>query len=122
MLQLLVRLGYMQGQLQADWSVPCCAVLIPELCWASCAVRCRYIVSQPASISAKFITDTLKAAFPAAAALPDGKESDASHINSRRIETDLGLQYTPVADTVRDMAQALLQCGIAQPAWYAASI
>jgi sensor domain CHASE-containing protein len=89
--------------------VPCCALL------------CRYIISQPASISAKFITDTLKAAFPAAAALPDGKESDTSHINSSRIQTDLGLQYTPVADTVRDMAQALLKCGIAKPAWYSAA-
>jgi hypothetical protein len=84
----------------------------------------RYIVSQPASISAKFISDTLKAALPAAAAaaaLPDGKDADASHINSSRVAQDLGLQYTPVSDTVRDMAQSLLKCGIAKPAWHSPS-
>lgn len=91
----------------------CCAVV--------CVLR-RYIVSQPASISAKFISDTLKAAFPAAAAaLPDGKDADASHINSSRVVEDLGLQYTPVADTVRDMAQSLLKRGIAKPAWHTPS-
>jgi hypothetical protein len=91
----------------------CCAVL--------CCPR-RYIVSQPASISARFISDTLKAALTGAAvALPDGQEAEASAINSSRVATDLGLQYTPVADTIKDMATSLLQCGIAKPAWYQGS-
>lgn len=76
-------------------------------------------MSQPASISARFISDTLKAAWPAAAAaLPDGADAEPSHINSSRVTSDLGLSYTPVADTVRDMAASLLQLGIAKPSWY----
>ncbi|WIA11508.1 hypothetical protein OEZ85_011621 [Tetradesmus obliquus] len=82
----------------------------------------RYIVSQPHSISARFITDTLKAAYPAAAAaLPDGADAEPSSINSSKVQQELGLRLTPVADTVRDMAAALLQLGIAQPAWAAAA-
>lgn len=82
----------------------------------------RYIVSQPESISAKFITDTVKSAWPAAAAaLPDGVDADTSHINSSRVEQHLGLKLTPAADTVRDMAESLLKQGIAKPAWYTAA-
>jgi hypothetical protein len=87
------------------------------------AVACRYIVSQPTSISAKFITDTLKATWPAAAAaLPDGKDAPDSHINSSRVERDLGLEYTPVGHTIRDMAESLLKCGIAKPSWWHSSL
>lgn len=87
-----------------------------------CRCCCRYIVSQPHSISARFITDTLKAAYPAAAAaLPDGADAEPSSINSSKVQQELGLRLTPVADTVRDMAAALLQLGIAQPAWAAAA-
>jgi hypothetical protein len=78
-------------------------------------------VSQPASISARVISDTLKAAWPsAAAALPDGADAAPSAINSSRVTQDLGLQYTPVADTIRDMAASLLQLGIAKPGWHTA--
>jgi hypothetical protein len=83
---------------------------------------CRYIVSQPDSISAHFITSTLKAAYPAAAAaLPDGADANTTHINSSRVQQELGLQLTPVGDTVKDMAAALLKLGIAKPAWAAAA-
>lgn len=85
------------------------------------AVLCRYIISQPTSISAKFITDTLKAAWPAAAALPDGKDAPDSHINSSRVERELGLEYIPVDQTIQDMAESLLKCGIAKPAWWQSS-
>ena len=96
-------------------TVLCCAMLCR-------AVACRYIVSQPTSISAKFITDTLKATWPAAAAaLPDGKDAPDSHINSSRVERDLGLEYTPVGHTIRDMAESLLKCGIAKPSWWHSS-
>jgi hypothetical protein len=85
------------------------------------AAACRYIVSQPQSISASFVSKTLKAAYPAAAAaLPDGAESDATHINSSKVQQELGLQLTPVADTVKDMAASLIKLGIAKPAWVAA--
>lgn len=88
----------------------------------SLAASCRYIISQPASISARFVTDTIKAAWPSAAAvLPDGAEADTTHINSSRVTTDLGLKYIPVADTVREMAASLLEQGIAKPAWYLAA-
>jgi nucleoside-diphosphate-sugar epimerase len=84
--------------------------------------RGRYIVSQPDSVSARFITDTLKSAWPAAAtALPDGEEADTSHINSSRVVQHLKLQMTPVADTIRDMAASLLEQGIAKPIWYTAA-
>eukprot|EP00878_Enallax_costatus_P032607 GHUV01035850.1.p1 GENE.GHUV01035850.1~~GHUV01035850.1.p1 ORF type:complete len:199 (+),score=49.72 GHUV01035850.1:201-797(+) len=83
----------------------------------------RYIVSQPESISARFITDTLKHAFPAAkAALPDGADAEMAHINSSRVVEDLGLKLTPVADTIRDMAESLMKLGIAKPAWYTAAV
>jgi hypothetical protein len=65
------------------------------------------------------VSDTLKAAWPdAATALPDGAEAEPSAINSARVVTELGLQYTPVADTMRDMAGSLLRTGTAAPAWY----
>ncbi|KAF8070868.1 TKPR1 [Scenedesmus sp. PABB004] len=81
----------------------------------------RYIVSQPESISARFITDTLKAAFPAAAAaLADGGAAEANRIDSSRAVRELGLRLTPVAETVRDMAASLLEHGIAKPAWFTA--
>jgi hypothetical protein len=83
----------------------------------------RYIVSQPDSISARFITDTIKAAWPAAAAaLPDGADAATSHINSSKVVSELGLQLTPVAATVKDMAEALLKQGIAKPAWYSTAV
>lgn len=102
------------GCLSLCRAVPCCAVCAGDLCG-------RYIISQPSSISAKFITDTLKAAMPEAAALPDGQDASASHINSSRVVEDLGLQYTPVASTIKDMAASLLKCGIAKPEWYTVS-
>eukprot|EP00775_Hariotina_reticulata_P006026 gene6026-6264_t len=83
----------------------------------------RYIVSQPASISAHFITDTIKAAWPAAAsALPDGADAATSHINSSKVVKELGLQLTPVAKTVKDMAESLMKQGIATPSWYSAAV
>lgn len=86
------------------------------------AAKGRYIVSQPKSIDARFITDTLKAAFPAAAVLPDGVAADSSTaINSSKVERELGLKYTPAEDTVRDMADSLIKQGIAKPAWAAAA-
>lgn len=98
-----------------------CCVLCCVLCAVLCVVLCRYITSQLTSISAKFISDTLKAAWPAAAALPDGKDAPDSHINSSRAERDLGLEYTPVGQTIKDMAESLLKCGIATPAWWSQS-
>eukprot|EP00879_Flechtneria_rotunda_P011466 GHRR01011979.1.p1 GENE.GHRR01011979.1~~GHRR01011979.1.p1 ORF type:complete len:332 (+),score=113.60 GHRR01011979.1:492-1487(+) len=81
----------------------------------------RYIVSQPKSISARFITDSLKAAWPAAAsAMPDGADEPTTHINSSKIVQELGLQLTPVADTIRDMAESLVKHGIAKPTWLTA--
>jgi hypothetical protein len=75
-------------------------------------------VSQPQSISASFVSKTLKANFlTAAAALPDGAESDATYINSSKVQQELGLQLTPVADTLNCMAASLIMFGIAKPAW-----
>ncbi|KAF6264964.1 hypothetical protein COO60DRAFT_1185676 [Scenedesmus sp. NREL 46B-D3] len=86
------------------------------------AAKGRYIVSQPHSISASFISSTLKAAYPAAAAvLPDGADEDATHINSSKVQQGLGLQLTPVADTVKDMAASLISLGIARPVWATAA-
>jgi hypothetical protein len=100
---------------------PCYAPSCKRACNPCCCCCCfcrRYIVSQPHSISASFISKTLKATFPAAAAaLPDGAESDATHINSSKVQQELGLQLTPVADTVNDMAASLIMWGIAKPAW-----
>lgn len=79
-------------------------------------------MSQPDSISAAFVSATIKNAWPAAAAaLPDGEDAPVSHIDSSRVVRELGLQLTPVADTVRDMAASLLTHGIAKPAWFAAA-
>lgn len=98
-------------------------MLKPPVCLLPGTLPCRrYIVSQPQSISARFVTDTLKAAFPAAAAaLPDGAEGETTYINSSKVVNELGLKYTPAGDTVKDMADSLLKQGVAKPAWAAAA-
>lgn len=35
-----------------------------------------------------------------------------------QVQKDLGLELTPVEDTLLDMADSLLTLGIAQPSWY----
>eukprot|EP00877_Chromochloris_zofingiensis_P011157 jgi/Chrzof1/6295/Cz18g00160.t1 len=80
----------------------------------------RYIISQPFSISARFITGLIKEKYPeAAAVLPDGDDAPIKHmIDISKVQKDLGLELTPVEDTLLDMADSLLTLGIAQPSWY----
>lgn len=87
---------------------------------APAAAGRRYIVSQPASISARFVTDTIKAAWPDSRdALQDGEEAATQSIDGSRAERELGLVMTPPADTLRDMAESLIKHGIAVPSWAA---
>jgi nucleoside-diphosphate-sugar epimerase len=85
----------------------------------------RFIVSQPRTIDGKFVTDALKRRFPRAAekgALPDGasagEEGDLKAVDATKVTKVLGLEYTDPAETVADMAQSLLEKGVAEAAWF----
>jgi nucleoside-diphosphate-sugar epimerase len=75
----------------------------------------RYIVSEASSASPAFIAATLRERFPAFA-IPDGEDepSETTIDNSKAIR-ELGLQLTPLATTLVDMAVTLIALGIATP-------
>ncbi|GIL58810.1 hypothetical protein Vafri_13796 [Volvox africanus] len=77
----------------------------------------RYIVSQPRSLSARSVTDVLKATVPQLAHLPDGEAgSEEEKIDASRVVRELGLTYTPLENTLTDMAESLIKLGLAVPA------
>ncbi|GIL77153.1 hypothetical protein Vretimale_3165 [Volvox reticuliferus] len=77
----------------------------------------RYIVSQPRSMSAKSVTDVLKASAPQLTHLPDGEPgTEEEKIDGSRVVRELGLQYTPLDRTLIDMAESLIRLGLAVPA------
>lgn len=83
----------------------------------------RFIVSQPKTIDSKFVTDALKNRFSAAAGvLPDGasagEEGDIRAVDATKVTKVLGLEYTDPAATVAEMAQSLLEKGVAEAAWF----
>ncbi|GBG00450.1 cinnamyl alcohol dehydrogenase [Raphidocelis subcapitata] len=109
---------------------------VPEGAWTICDVRDvaaahvaaaenpdaagRYIVSQPGSIDARFVTDALKGALPGAAALPDGPRTATKEtIDASKVRTQLGIELHPAAQTIADGAASLLEHGLAAPAWAA---
>ena len=73
----------------------------------------RYIVSQPASLSARAFTDILKTQLNLGS-IPDGKEAPVkSNIDNTRVQRELGLELTPPEKTIADMANSLIVTGFA---------
>lgn len=84
------------------------AATIPE-------AKGRYIISNRKPITPKFVSDTLQARFPHLQ-IPDGEPAKAPEkIDNSKSVKELGLQMTPVKETLVDMAVTLLQLGIATP-------
>ncbi|KIZ01217.1 hypothetical protein MNEG_6742 [Monoraphidium neglectum] len=127
-----VSTGFMKEFLEAPGGK------VPEGTWTVCDVRDvaaahiaaaegpeasgRYIVSQPGSFDARFVTDTLKEALPGAAeGLPDGVRADTKEtIDASKVTHQLGVELHPVRATLVDMARSLLQHGVAAPEWHKA--
>ena len=75
----------------------------------------RYIVSEAASASPAFIAATLRERFPEFD-IPDGEEEPSvTTIDNSKATRELGLQLTPLAVTLVDMAVALIALSIATP-------
>ena len=75
----------------------------------------RYIVSETTSTSPGFIARTLQARFPQYD-IPDGvDELPETTIDNSKAQRVLGLQLTPLATTLVDMAVTLIELGIATP-------
>ncbi|KAL3150817.1 hypothetical protein ABBQ32_000577 [Trebouxia sp. C0010 RCD-2024] len=75
----------------------------------------RYIISQRKPITPKLVSDTLQARFPQFQ-IPNGEEAEApDKIDNSKAAQELGLQVTPVEETLVDMAVTLIQLGIAKP-------
>ena len=75
----------------------------------------RYIVSEAASASPAFISATLQQRFPDFD-IPDGEdEPSETTIDNSKATRELGLQLTPLAVSLVDMAVALIALGIANP-------
>ena len=79
------------------------------------AAKGRYIVSETTSTSPGFIARTLQARFPQYD-IPDGvDELPETTIDNSKAQRVLGLQLTPLATTLVDMAVTLIALGIATP-------
>ena len=75
----------------------------------------RYIVSETTSASPAFISATLRERFPEYL-IPEGEELPAeTTIDNSKAARELGLQLTPLAVTLVDMAVTLVALGIATP-------
>ena len=75
----------------------------------------RYIVSEAASASPAFIAATLRQRFPQFD-IPDGEDQPSeTTIDNSKATRELGLQLTPLAVSLVDMAVVLIALGIANP-------
>ncbi|KXZ41729.1 hypothetical protein GPECTOR_302g824 [Gonium pectorale] len=81
----------------------------------------RYIVSRSKAASSRTVTDILRTGVPELAGMPEGEPAaEEERIDSSRSECELGLVYTPLQQTLVDMAVSLIRLGIASPAGAAA--
>ena len=77
----------------------------------------RYIVSDAAPTSPATISRILQARFGEAYHIPvSSEECDTSpSVDNSKVQRDLGLQLTPLATTLEDMAVTMIALGIANP-------
>jgi nucleoside-diphosphate-sugar epimerase len=75
----------------------------------------RYIVSEAASASPAFISATLRARFPEFDIPPGDEEPSETTIDNSKAARELGLQLTPLAVTLVDMAVTLIALVFATP-------
>ena len=77
----------------------------------------RYIVSDSSPTSPATISRILQARFGAAYNMPVSEEEcDTSpSVDNSKAQTELGLQLTPLATTLEDMAVTMIALGIANP-------
>jgi nucleoside-diphosphate-sugar epimerase len=75
----------------------------------------RYIVSEAASASPAFISATLRERFPQYDIPVGDEEPSETTIDNSKAARELGLQLTPLAVTLVDMAVTLIALGVATP-------
>lgn len=77
----------------------------------------RYIVSDAAATSPAAISRILKARFGATYDIPESSEEcdTTPSVDNTKAQRELGLQLTPLATSLEDMAVTMIQLGIATP-------
>ena len=115
--------GFMKAWLEGKASTGACT-FAPDvrdvarahvLAALSASAKGRYIVSDSSSASPATISRILRQRFPEFD-LPEGQEcATAQSVDNRRVQTELGLQITPLATTLVDMAVTMIALGIAVP-------
>jgi len=131
-----VSVGFLKKFVEASAAAPpppgfwtiCDVRDVAEAHWRAAEIEAgageRFIISQPQTIDARFVTDALKKRFGAGAAavLPDGAaagdEGRLRVVDGTKATKVLGLKYTDPADTVADMAASLLEKGVAEATWF----